>query len=34
MGWAGCAIMLAGILAAEPAADGVLRRLARRTEPA
>ena len=33
MGWAGCAIMLAGILAAEPAAVGVLRRLARRTEP-
>ena len=34
MGWAGCAIMLAGILAAEPAAAGTLRRLARRPEPA
>jgi len=26
-GWAGCAVMLAGILLAEPAAAGVLRRL-------
>lgn len=34
IGWAGCAIMLAGILAAEPAAAGALRRLARRPEPA
>jgi drug/metabolite transporter (DMT)-like permease len=29
-GWAGCAVMLAGILLAEPAAESTLRRLARR----
>jgi drug/metabolite transporter (DMT)-like permease len=29
-GWAGCAVMLAGILCAEPAAAATLRRLARR----
>jgi len=34
MGWAGCAIMLAGILAAEPSAARALRRLARRPEVA
>ena len=34
LGWAGCAVMLAGILLAEPAAASVLRRLARRPEPA
>jgi drug/metabolite transporter (DMT)-like permease len=30
MGWTGCAVMLAGILCAEPAAAATLRRLARR----
>ena len=30
LGWTGCAVMLAGILLAEPAASGTLRRLARR----
>ena len=36
LGWAGCAVMLAGIVLAEPAAAATLRRLARRpgTEPA
>ena len=36
LGWAGCAVMLAGILLAEPAAAATLRRLARRpgSEPA
>ena len=36
LGWAGCAVMLAGILLAEPAAAATLRRLARSTgsEPA
>ena len=34
MGWLGCAIMLAGILFAEPAAASTLRRLARRPDPA
>ena len=36
LGWAGCAVMLAGILLAEPAAAATLRRLARRpgAEPA
>lgn len=34
VGWVGCAIMLAGILAAEPAAAAALRRIARRPEPA
>ncbi len=36
IGWAGCAVMLTGILLAEPAAAATLRRLARRpgTEPA
>ena len=29
LGWAGCAVMLAGILLAEPAAAATLRRLAR-----
>jgi drug/metabolite transporter (DMT)-like permease len=33
-GWAGCAVMMAGILVAEPAAAAVLRRLARRGAPA
>ena len=33
-GWAGCAVMLAGILLAEPAAAATLRGLARRPEPA
>jgi drug/metabolite transporter (DMT)-like permease len=33
-GWAGCAVMMAGILVAEPAAAAVLRRLARRGPPA
>jgi drug/metabolite transporter (DMT)-like permease len=32
MGWTGCAVMLAGILLAEPAAASTLRRLARRPE--
>jgi drug/metabolite transporter (DMT)-like permease len=32
MGWTGCAVMLAGILLAEPAAAATLRRLARRAE--
>jgi drug/metabolite transporter (DMT)-like permease len=27
MGWTGCAVMLAGILLAEPAAAGALRRM-------
>ena len=31
-GWAGCGVMLAGIVLAEPAAAGTLRRLARRSE--
>jgi len=30
LGWAGCGVMLAGILFAEPAAESALRRLARR----
>lgn len=30
LGWIGCAVLMAGILAAEPAAAGTLRRLARR----
>lgn len=34
LGWAGCAVMLAGIVLAEPAAAATLRRLARRPEPA
>ena len=34
VGWLGCAVMLAGILCAEPAAATVLRRLVRRAEPA
>ena len=36
LGWAGCAVMLAGIVLAEPAAASTLRRLARRSgsEPA
>jgi drug/metabolite transporter (DMT)-like permease len=36
LGWTGCAVMLAGILLAEPAAASTLRRLARRpaSEPA
>ena len=36
LGWAGCAVMLAGIVLAEPAAAATLRRLARRpgAEPA
>ncbi len=34
VGWAGCAVMLAGILFAEPAAVATLRRLARRPGPA
>ena len=34
VGWAGCAVMLAGILFAEPAAVATLRRLARRPRPA
>jgi drug/metabolite transporter (DMT)-like permease len=33
-GWAGCGVMLAGILLAEPAAVATLRRLARRPESA
>jgi drug/metabolite transporter (DMT)-like permease len=32
-GWTGCAVMLAGILCAEPAAAATLRRLARRPAP-
>src|SRR3954451_4146000 len=32
IGWTGCAVMLAGILLAEPAAAATLRRLARRPE--
>jgi drug/metabolite transporter (DMT)-like permease len=32
-GWTGCAVMLAGILLAEPAAAATLRRLARRPRP-
>jgi drug/metabolite transporter (DMT)-like permease len=34
LGWAGCGVMLAGILLAEPAAVATLRRLARRPEHA
>ena len=34
VGWLGCAVMLAAILCAEPAAATVLRRLVRRAEPA
>ncbi len=34
VGWLGCAVMLAGILCAEPAAATVLRRLVRRPETA
>jgi drug/metabolite transporter (DMT)-like permease len=34
VGWTGCAVMLAGIVLAEPAAAATLRRLARRHEPA
>ena len=33
-GWAGCAVMMAGLLVAEPAAAAALRRLARRGAPA
>ncbi len=33
MGWLGCGVMLAGIVLAEPAAAGVLRRLAGRSRP-
>ena len=33
-GWAGCAVMMAGLLVAEPAAAAALRRLARRGTPA
>ncbi len=33
LGWAGCAVMLAGIVLAEPAAATTLRRLARRPGP-
>jgi drug/metabolite transporter (DMT)-like permease len=33
-GWLGCAVMMAGILVAEPAAAATLRRLARRGAPA
>ena len=33
-GWVGCAVMMAGILVAEPAAAATLRRLSRRTTPA
>jgi drug/metabolite transporter (DMT)-like permease len=33
-GWMGCAVMMGGILVAEPAAAAVLRRLARRGAPA
>ena len=32
IGWTGCAVMLAGIVLAEPAAAATLRRLARRPE--
>jgi drug/metabolite transporter (DMT)-like permease len=34
VGWTGCAVMLAGIVLAEPTAAAALRRLARRPEPA
>lgn len=34
VGWTGCAVLLTGILFAEPAAAATLRRLARRPEPA
>jgi len=34
LGWAGCGVMLAGIVLAEPAAAATLRRLAGRPEPA
>jgi drug/metabolite transporter (DMT)-like permease len=34
LGWAGCAVMLAGIVLAEPAAAAVLRRLVSRRETA
>jgi drug/metabolite transporter (DMT)-like permease len=34
VGWSGCAVMLAGIVVAEPAAAGTLRRWARRPAPA
>jgi drug/metabolite transporter (DMT)-like permease len=33
-GWVGCAVMMAGIVVAEPVASATLRRLARRAEPA
>jgi drug/metabolite transporter (DMT)-like permease len=33
-GWIGCAVMMAGLLVAEPAAAAALRRLARRGAPA
>jgi drug/metabolite transporter (DMT)-like permease len=33
-GWLGCAVMMAGILVAEPAASATLRRLSRRPTPA
>ena len=33
VGWLGCGVMLAGIVLAEPAAAGVLRRLAGRSRP-
>ncbi len=34
LGWSGCAVMLAGIVLAEPAAAATLRRLVRRPDPA
>ena len=34
LGWSGCAVMLAGIVLAEPAAAATLRRLVRKPEPA
>ena len=34
MGWLGCAVMMAGILVAEPVAAATLRRLSRRAAPA
>ena len=34
LGWSGCAVMLAGIVLAEPAAASTLRRLVRRPDPA
>jgi drug/metabolite transporter (DMT)-like permease len=34
IGWSGCAVIMAGIVLAEPAAGGVLRRLVRQPRPA